>query len=151
MGRARANSHAEPTFSAGSSARISELLPISHMGMGQNITTRGPQVLVFGSIYQGKPFSHFGVTAFLTTTATCCFFGFCLACFHGALQRAAKWEMPMLGWENRQEVPRGRPPEASHPKGSSRINQRDCVFGTRSACARCDSKPIAPWAATRKT
>ena len=26
---------------------------ITYMGMGQNTTTRGPQVLVFGSIYQG--------------------------------------------------------------------------------------------------
>ena len=26
------------------------------MGMGQNLTTRGPQVLVLGSIYQGNPF-----------------------------------------------------------------------------------------------
>ena len=26
------------------------------MGMGQNLTTRGPQVLVLGSVYQGKPF-----------------------------------------------------------------------------------------------
>ena len=28
----------------------------AHVGVGQNQTTRGPQVLVLGSIYQGKPF-----------------------------------------------------------------------------------------------
>ena len=27
-----------------------------NMGMGQNLTTRGPQVLVLGSTYQGNPF-----------------------------------------------------------------------------------------------
>ena len=33
---------------------------IKDMGMGQNKTTRGPQVLVFGSIYQGSIFgTHF--------------------------------------------------------------------------------------------
>ena len=35
-----------------------------HMGMGQSYITRGPQVFVLGSIYQGSIFgTHFGPTA----------------------------------------------------------------------------------------
>ena len=35
-----------------------------HKAMGQNQTTRGPQILVLGSILQGKPFWAFGVPIF---------------------------------------------------------------------------------------
>ena len=38
---------------AGAIGRRNEM---THMGMGQNLTTRGPQVLVLGCICQGKPF-----------------------------------------------------------------------------------------------
>ena len=90
---------------------------MSHMGMGQNITTRGPQVLVFGSIYQGKPFGHFGVTAFVTTTATCFFVAFAWLVFMGHKEppngsRREKRPVPSA----KRHRPRGRPLE-----GGSRV------------------------------
>ena len=53
-GKARRTSQAQPL--AGAAGLLSRLpvLRLSHVGMGQNETARGPQVLVFGFIYQGS-------------------------------------------------------------------------------------------------